>query len=127
MSSVRVHKLEKYDEIIVNDTLIEDTINCSDIPNSYIVGIDFSVDANIFYGFRDGDKKYKRINFQDFSNCDVVLRLINWSREAHRENYTFRVLKSNKSDAVDIEKEKEYLGSFLDVSSNIYKNIELLD
>ena len=109
MESVRAFKINKYDEIIVDDSLIKDKLKANDIPNLYNVGIDFSLDANIFYGIKEKGNQYESIDPQDFYKYDVVFRLLNWARNFQREDYTFRVLKSNRNEKVDFEEEKEYL------------------
>ncbi len=37
-----------------------------------------------------------------------MFRLLNWTRNFQREDYTFRVLKSNKNEKVDFEEERHF-------------------
>jgi hypothetical protein len=106
---VRAYQIKKYDEIIVEDSLIKDKLKANSIPNLYNVGVDFSLDANIFYGVKEGDNQYESVNAQDFDKYDIVFRLLNWVINIQREDYAFRVLKSNRDEKVDFEEEKEYL------------------
>ena len=110
MEQIRAIKLEKYMEIEVDDCLIKDKLSALDIPNLYNVGIDFSMDANIFYGAKQDCKLYERINnIKDFNNYDVVMRLLNWSRNYKGGTYCFRILKSNLNEQVNFQEEREYL------------------
>jgi len=110
MELVRAYKLEKYMEIIVDDSLVKDKFNDTNIPNMYNVGLDFSLEANIFYGLNIVNKKYELIeDVKDFDNYDVIFRLLNWTRNYKREDYTFRILKTNKNKKVDFQEEMEYL------------------
>lgn len=99
-------KLEKYMLFTISDSAIKDKIKYMHIEE-----IDFSLDANIFYGLKEGDKLYRQIEVQDFDNYDVILRLLNWSRQCHREDYSFRVLKSNKKENVDFQEESSVIKS----------------
>jgi hypothetical protein len=109
MDEVRTVKIEKYMEIMVDDNLIKDKLNVKDIPEVYNIGIDFSSDANIFYGLKSGNALYESCNIRDFENYDVVLRLLNWDKSYTDEHYYFRVLKSNKNETVDFKEENKYL------------------
>lgn len=51
-------------------------------------------------GIKEKGNQYESINAQDFDRYDVVFRLLNWTRNFQREDYTFRVLKSNKNEKV---------------------------
>jgi hypothetical protein len=96
-------------EFIVDEILIRNPITCTDIPNDYIVGIDLSLEANIFYGIKSGNTQYERVCAEDFDEYDMILRLSNWNRGVTNTEYCFRVLKANKNDKVNFDEEKEYL------------------
>lgn len=114
MNNVRAVKLEKYMTFEVDDSLIKDKINVSDIPNFYNVGIDFALEANILYGVKENHNQYERIlSVKDFDNYTIVLRLTNWCRNYNRNEYTFRVLKSNVNEQVDFIEEKRVLNSYI--------------
>lgn len=112
--NIRCIKLEKYVTFEIDENLIKDKFNTSDIPNLYNVGIDFALEANIFYGIKENCNQYERIqNINDFDNYTVVLRLTNWCRNYNRNEYTFRVLKSNVNEQVDFIEEKRALNSYI--------------
>ena len=114
MNNVRAVELKKYMTFEVDDSLIKDKINVSDILNLYNVGIDFALEANIFYGVKENHNQYERIqNINDFDNYTIVLRLTNWCRNYNRNEYTFRVLKSNVNEQVDFIEEKRALNSYI--------------
>lgn len=108
MNLRKTHKLEKYAEITISGELVKDKINFSNMSDFQHIICDFSLDANIFYGIKEGRIKFNRINTQDFDNYDVVLRLINWSKNHQQEYYTFKILKANPYENVDFEEEKIY-------------------
>lgn len=110
----RAVKLEKYMIIEVNESVIKDKFDATDIPNLYNVGIDFSLDANIFYGVKTDGKLYERIpDIRYFDDYVAVFRLLNWCRNYNSKDYTFRVLKANANEEVDFAEEREYLNSFI--------------
>jgi hypothetical protein len=109
MKEVRAIKIEKYMEIMLDDSIIKDKLNIKDVTEVYSVGIDFSIDANIFYGVKSGNTLYESCNISDFENYDVILRLLNWDKFYTDEHYYFRVLKSNNNEVVNFREEKEYL------------------
>ncbi len=43
----------------------------------------------------------------------IVLRLTNWCRNYNKNDYTFRVLKSNANEQVDFTEEKRELNSYI--------------
>ena len=109
---VRVFPLEKYMEFITDESLIKNKYKFLNIPKDYVIGMDLSLEANLFYGLKIGNKLYKSIaNIKEFDNYDVVLRLLSWGRWDEKGEYVFRVLKSNKNEQVDFQEEKEYLNS----------------
>ena len=109
---VRVFPLEKYMEFITDESLIENKYKFLNIPKDYVIGIDLSLDVNLFYGLKIGNTLYKSVvNIKEFDNYDVVLRLLSWGRWDEKGEYVFRVLKSNKNEQVDFQEEKEYLNS----------------
>ena len=107
---VRVFPLEKYMEFITDESLIENKYKFLNIPKDYVIGMDLSLDANLFYGLNAGDTLYKSItNIKEFDNYDIVLRLLSWGKWDEKGEYVFRVLKSNKNEYVDFKEEREYL------------------
>jgi len=109
---VRVFPLEKYMEFITDESLIENKYKFLNIPKDYVIGIDLSLDVNLFYGLKIGNTLYKSVvNIKEFDNYDVVLRLLSWGRWDGKGEYVFRVLKSNKNEQVDFQEEKDYLNS----------------
>lgn len=113
MEEIRAYKLEKYTVITINGHLVKDKI-IAPAKEIRLIGIDFSIDANIFYGF-DEEKQLIQIKDNDFDKYIVVFRLLNWSMEYEKESYTFRVLRSNKNEAVDLEDERRFLNSFREI------------
>lgn len=110
---MRAVRIEKYMEIRVDDSLIKDKINFTNIDKEYVIGIDFALEANYFYGMKFENKLYETINVKDFDNYDVVLRLLNWKRDKGKAEYTFRVLKTNKAEKVDFKEEKKITKSHI--------------
>ena len=99
-------------EFITDESLIKNKYKFLNIPKDYVIGMDLSLEANLFYGLKIGNKLYKSIaNIKEFDNYDVVLRLLSWGRWDEKGEYVFRVLKSNKNEQVDFQEEKEYLNS----------------
>lgn len=110
----RAVKLEKYMEIVVNESVVRDKLDASDIPNLYNVGIDFSLDANMFYGIKTDGKQYERIpDTKHFDDYVAVFRLLNWCRNYNSKDYTFRALKASVNENVVFAEEREYLNSFI--------------
>lgn len=108
MKESRLVKLNKYDEFTTTDIMIKDKLTF--VFGSYVVGVDFTKDADLFYGFKDDIKMFESISKEDFNNCNMIVRLLNWNiNKQNQERYFFRVLKSNKDEIVDFEEEDKYL------------------
>lgn len=115
MEELRAYKLEKHTVIGIDGHLVKDKIIAPSKEIQFI-GLDFSIDANIFYGINKGQHQYMQISSKDFDKYIVVFRLLNWSRDNEKENYIFRVLKSDKNETVDLEDERRFLNSFTEIS-----------
>ncbi len=115
MRNIRAIKLEKYMEFILDGSLIKSKFEFSNIAEEYIIGIDLSIDANIFYGINSNDLSYQLADIKDFDSYDIIFRLLNLSRNKDKEEYILRVLKTNKNEKVDFKAEKEYLNSFIEI------------
>jgi hypothetical protein len=109
MKEVRAVKLEKYMEISIDGSLVKTKFKFNDMFNDYVIGLDLSRDANIFYGIRDDNSFYEFVKDNNFDNYVGVFRLLNWSKIQDKEEYFLRCLKSNMNEKVDFEEEKEYL------------------
>lgn len=116
----RVTKIEKYMEIIIDGSLVKNKINVTNVPDQYIFALNLSLDANLFYGL-DNELQWISISKNHFDEYKVVCRLLSWSKDNNIENYSFRVLKSNPNEIVDLQEEREYLNSYIDTS--IYNDI----
>lgn len=109
METVRAYKLEKYTEFSVNDSCVKDKFKFDDSFNEYVIVLDLSMDANMFYGVKENDKFEIVHDIVNFDNYDCICRLLNWNRDKNKETFVFRCLKSNKNEIVDFKEEKEYL------------------
>jgi len=113
MEEVRVFKLKKYMEFAVGESSIENKFEFINIPEESILGLDLSLNAELFYGLKAGNILYVTItNIDEFKNYDAIFRLLSWSRIDGKGEYIFRVLKSNNNEQVDFKEEREYLKSF---------------
>jgi hypothetical protein len=122
MKEVRAFKLEKYMEISIDGSLVKDKIIFNNIYDEYALGIDLSIEANIFYGINTISNLYEMVlNSKEFDNYNAIFRLLNWSKEKNKEKYNLRCLKSNKNEKVDFKEEKEYLNSFVDITKYLDK------
>jgi len=105
---IKAIKLEKFMELQIDKNLFENQFKFISIST------DITNEPNLFYGININNTKYKMIGkLKEFDEFDIVVRLVKWDWFNKNENYTIRIIKTNKNDKIDFKKEMEYLRNII--------------